>query len=244
MNYDDKMFVDLFNKSNNIVFMTGAGVSTHSGIPDYRSANGLYSDNPEYMLSDKCLHNEYLKFLQFITEHFDVGSYEPNKIHKWIADLEKTGKNITVITQNIDNLHQKAGSTNVVPYHGNIDSWRCDGCFSDYDFNYVKEHNYCSKCGCKLTPNVVLYGQDINAHNASQAIESMTKADLVIVVGTSLAVSPFNSLLEWGYPLTKKVLINKTQTENYFSLFDLVFLEDAIDFINRIEDEIKYEQKI
>jgi NAD-dependent deacetylase len=234
MDYKDKQFLDLLNKSNKIVFLTGAGVSTHSGIPDYRSANGIYSDNPEYMLSINCWNKEYLKFLQFITSHFDLKDFEPNDIHKWIVELEKT-KDVTVITQNIDNLHQKAGSANVIPYHGNVNEWECTGCFESYDFEYVKENNYCKKCGNKLSPKVVLYGQNIDKQNSENAIKSLLEADLIIVIGTSLAVFPFADLLTVN-PLANKVLINKTETANFYHAFDLVFLEDDLDFIKRIEN--------
>lgn len=233
MNYNDKFFIETLQKSKNIVFLTGAGLSTHSGIPDYRSANGLYSNNPEYMLSVDCWNKEYLKFLQFVTEHFNISNYEPNDIHKWIASLEKD-KNITVITQNIDGLHEKAGSTNVINYHGNLQKWTCTGCFEEYDFNYVKEHNYCSKCNCKLQPNVVLYGQNIDKDNSKKSIDALLKADLIIVIGTSLAVYPFADLLSVNF-LCTSILINKTETTSFFNAFNKVFLEDALDFIKRIE---------
>ena len=233
MGYREEKFLELLNKSKKIVFMTGAGVSTHSGIPDYRSANGIYSDNPEYMLSEECWKKEYLKFLQFITEHFDLKNFEPNEIHKWIKSLEKD-KEVTVITQNIDGLHEKAGSSNVICYHGNINKWSCNGCFKDYNFEYVKEHNYC-ECGCKLKPNVVLYGQDIPNDINNKAIEVISNADLLIVIGTSLTVFPFASLIEF-FPITKPtILFNKTKTENYYSRFTLDFIEDALDFINKIK---------
>lgn len=233
MDYKTKQFKDLLDKSKNIVFMTGAGVSTYSGIPDYRSAGGIYTDNPEYMLSADCWNKEYIKFLQFINEHFNFSEYKPNEVHKWIAALEKD-KQVTVVTQNIDGLHQKSGSTNVITYHGDINDWICEGCFSEYNFDIIKENNYCPKCKSKLKPNVVLYGQMIDNNKHNKAVEAITKADLIIVIGTSLTVQPFASLLEYSFPLIKSVLINKTETTNYFNLFNLTFLDDAIEIINKV----------
>lgn len=225
-------FKDLLDKSKKIVFLTGAGVSTHSGIPDYRSANGIYTDNPEYMLSDACWKNEYLKFLQFVTEHFDMSEIKPNGIHEWIAGLEKD-REVTVITQNVDGLHQKAGSTNVIAYHGDVNSWECKDCFRKYDFSYVKENNYCT-CGCHLTPDVVLYGQDIYFERDTLAKQKIHEADLVIVTGTSLSVFPFADLMQEGM-FTKSVLINKTETANYQNAFDIKFIEDTLEVIKRVQ---------
>jgi NAD-dependent deacetylase len=235
MDYKTKQFKDLLDKSKKIVFMTGAGVSTHSGIPDYRSAGGIYTDNPEYMLSEDCWKNEYIKFLQFVTEHFDMSGYEPNDIHNWIAGLEKD-KEITVVTQNIDGLHQRSGSTNVITYHGDINNWECKGCFTKSSFAEIKNgNNYCSRCGCKLSPEVVLYGQDIYFDKDALAKGKIKEADLVIVIGTSLSVFPFADLVQEAM-FTKSVLLNATETANYFNAFDLVFLEDAIEVIKRVED--------
>lgn len=227
------LFKKLLDESKKIVFLTGAGVSTHSGIPDYRSANGLYTDNPEYMLSNDCWMNEYLKFMQFVTTHFDMSNIEPNGIHKWIADLEKD-KDVTVVTQNVDGLHQKAGSTNVIAYHGDVNRWICKGCFTKYDFNYAKENNYCS-CGCHLTPDVVLYGQDIYYDRDELAKQKIYEADLVIVIGTSLSVFPFADLMQESM-FTKSVLLNATETENYSNAFDIKFIEDALEVIKRVTE--------
>lgn len=235
MDYKEKKFVEEFNKAKNIVFLTGAGVSTDSGIPDYRGTNGLYLKNPEYMLSRDCWRREYLRFLQFVTGKFSLETFKPNSIHEWIAELEKT-KNVTVVTQNIDHLHQNAGSSNVITYHGDMNNWHCIDCDKEYDLAYVREHNYCS-CGAKLSPNVVLYGDQIDFDKDSIAKSAIRKADMVIVMGTSLSVYPFADLMLEATS-TFSVLINKTETTNFYNAFDMVFLTDINEFIQKIKGEI------
>lgn len=230
-----KYVKDLLSTSKNIVFMTGAGVSTHSGIPDYRSLNGLYSDNPEYMLSEDCWENEYDKFMDFIKNKFlNILDVEPNDIHKWIASFD----NATVITQNIDFLHQKAGSKNVITYHGNINKWICTGCELDFNLKSIDISTRCVCCNEKLKPDVVLYGQNIDSKNDSLAISAIEEADLIIVIGTSLKVFPFAGLLDFAsLDKSKIILINNEVTENYSKVYDVMFIGDALKTIKELQEE-------
>lgn len=231
-----KELKEVINKSKRITFLTGAGVSTNSGIPDYRSANGIYSKNPEIMLSrsykDKC----YYTFMDFIRNKFDFKNAKPNNIHKWIANLE-ANHDVTVITQNIDSLHEEAGSTNVIHFHGDIKQWKCLSCGKIYDFDYIKSNSYC-ECEGKLESSIVLYGDNIDQENDRLAREALWKSDLVIVIGTSLIVFPFAGLIEEVNPyfsedVTTLVLLNKEDTVNYSNSFDIKILDDASNVIKK-----------
>lgn len=231
-----KEFEQLIAKSSNIVIMTGAGVSTNSGIPDYRSEEGLYKnkEKPEYMLSIDCWEKEYIKFINFIITNFDFSDKKPNYIHEWIVNLEKH-KDVTVITQNVDNLHQKAGTKNVINYHGNVNKWTCVKCKKEYTFKDIHQDAFCSHCGSKLKSNIVLYGQNINFYNETKSISAIRNADLLIVIGTSLAVFPFCLLIEDAKESCKKVLLNKTDTQNYNDIFDIKFLDDAEKTLKKVD---------
>lgn len=238
---------NLLQSSKNIVFMTGAGVSTHSGIPDYRSSNGLYSENPEYMLSDECWEKEYDKFMGFIKDKFiNILDCEPNDIHRWISSF----KNSVVITQNIDGLHQKAGSpieplsnetldnSYTIPYHGDINKWTCVNCGVEYDLKSLNIDTYCVCCKGKLKPEVVLYGQGIDDLNHYNAVEAVINADLIVVVGTSLKVFPFAGLLSYvDLNKTKVILINNEDTENYSQIYDAKLIGDALKTIEELREE-------
>lgn len=222
---------NLLDNSQKIVFLTGAGISTHSGIPDYRSANGIYSNSLEYMLSRSCWKNNYYRQIEFIRDRMNFKDAKPNDIHKWIASLDKT-HTVNVITQNIDGLHEKAGSKNIINFHGNIDTWNCINCNKEYDFNYVLENNTC-KCNGKLNPKIVLYEDDL-FNDAFKAYDIVRKADLIIVMGTSLKVYPFADLI-YENESCKKVLINKEDVENGF--YDLKIIDDALNVIKEMENK-------
>lgn len=208
--------VDIIKESNNIVFFGGAGVSTESGIPDFRSKDGLYnqkySKDPEYMLSKNCFYNEPEEFYKFYFDKMIFKNIEPNDCHKALKKLEELGKLQAIITQNIDGLHQKAGSTNVIELHGNVNQLKCLNCDKEYELNSIK-HESVPKCNCGgvLKPEVVLYGEQLNNEDLNKAIYYINNCDTLIVGGTSLVVYPAAGLLNYfmGYNL---ILINKEKT--------------------------------
>lgn len=224
-----------------ITFLTGAGVSTNSGIPDYRSSNGIYSENPETMLSRYYKDNCYYAFMDFIRKKLDFSKAIPNSIHTWISDLEKDHE-VTVITQNVDTLHEQAGSTNVIHFHGDIDKWKCLSCGKVYDSSYIKSNSYCScEDEGKLESSIVLYGDNIDPKNNRLACEALWSTDLVIVIGTSLTVFPFAGLIEELNPfflkkVAKLVLLNKEDTVNYSNSFNIKIIDDASKIINDLEE--------
>ena len=206
----------LIDESHHIVFFGGAGVSTESGIPDFRSKDGLYRlhskyDRPyEEMLSHTYFMNETSTFYKFYKE-FMITDAKPNKAHYFLAELEKK-KDLTVITQNIDGLHQIAGSKKVIELHGSIHRNYCMNCYRFYslkDMLALKgDIPRCESCGGIIKPDVVLYEEGLNEDDIQNAIRAIQKADLFIVAGTSLKVYPANGLIYY-YQGKNNVVINK-----------------------------------
>lgn len=195
---------ELIDRSNNTVFFTGAGVSTESGIPDFRSKDGLYNKEneydlpPEYLLSNRCFYSDTKVFYDNYKKTMDLTKYEPNITHKFIKKLEDEGKVKAVITQNIDDLHNKAGSKVVYELHGNINRNYCTKCNKFYDASAIfssKEIPIC-KCGGIIKPDVVLYGEQLPEDTYFGSIKAIKEADLLIVVGTSLTVYPASGLVD------------------------------------------------
>lgn len=194
-------FID---ESNNIVFFGGAGVSTESGIKDFRSNNGLYSkvNNsnssilPEYMLSCGCLFKEPLTFFDYYRNNMNCLKAKPNVTHKYLKKLEDMGKLKAIVTQNIDGLHQKAGSKNVLELHGTMNRCYCIDCRKEYSGDYIFNTSGIPRCECGgiVRPDIVLYGE-ILPEAYSFASYYILHADLMIVAGTSLMVEPASSLL-------------------------------------------------
>lgn len=225
--------IDLINKANNIVFLTGAGVSTPSGIPDYRSLQGVYTTNEtsEYLLSHNCLINEPVKFYEFVKKLYHP-SAKPNIIHQTMAALEKD-HNITIITQNIDQLHKKAGSTNVIEFHGNLYDLYCLKCHEKIKVEDYLTSQY-HEDGGLIRPNVVLYGEMLDENNINWSIEALNKADLVIVVGTSLKVYPFASLVTYANKKADIVFINKEDVSNNSANYKIIGdAKDVFEHINK-----------
>lgn len=204
-------------QSDNIVFFGGAGVSTESGIPDFRSTDGLYfqkyDDPPETILSHHFFIERTEDFYKFYREKMLCLDALPNRAHKKLAELEQAGKLKAVVTQNIDNLHQKAGSQNVLELHGSVYRNYCMKCGK---FHSVEEVA-CSKgvphcdCGGVIKPDVVLYEESLNQSIIQRSIEAIHDADLLIIGGTSLAVYPAAGFIDF-YRGEKLVLINKSPT--------------------------------
>ena len=216
---EDKIqkFKQLVNDSNNIVFFGGAGVSTESGIPDFRSKDGLYNQKydypPEEILSHTFFINYTDEFFKFYKDKMNSLKYEPNITHIKLAELEKKGKLKAIITQNIDGLHQKAGAKNVFELHGSVLRNYCMKCHKFYDAEYVFNSNGIPRCTCGgiIKPDVVLYEEGLNEETLNKSIISINKADLLIVAGTSLTVYPASGLIDY-FKGRNLVLINRDVT--------------------------------
>ena len=222
-------FKKLINESNNIVFFGGAGVSTESGIPDFRSKDGLYNQKykypPEMILSHTFFMNYTDEFYKFYREKMNSLKYSPNITHIKLAELEKSGKLKAVITQNIDGLHQKAGSKTVYELHGSVLRNYCMKCHKFYDAEYVFNSTDIPKCKCNgvIKPDVVLYEEGLDETILSNSILALQKADLLIVAGTSLTVYPASGLINY-FKGNNMVLINKDVTP-YDNMANLVINE-------------------
>ncbi len=208
---------NLIEDSKNIVFFGGAGVSTESGIPDFRSADGLYKENfkypPEYMLSYTFFKKHTAEFFDFYRKKMiPPKTVKPNEAHIYLAKLEKEGKLKAIITQNIDGLHQAAGGENVIELHGSI--WRnyCTKCNKYYDTDLTLEGVPHCACGGIIKPDVVLYEESLNMEAIEKAVHYLSEADLLIVGGTSLNVYPAAGLVRY-FKKDKLVIINISPTQ-------------------------------
>lgn len=219
----------LVEESNNIVFFGGAGVSTESGIPDFRSKDGLYNQKykylPEVILSHSFFLNNTKDFYDFYREKMNSLKYSPNITHRKLAELEEKGKLKAVITQNIDGLHQKAGSKKVLELHGSVLRNYCMKCNNFYDADYVFEGKDIPKCKCGgiIKPDVVLYQEPLDYDVFEEAVKKISNADLLIVAGTSLTVNPACSLIQY-FKGKNLVLINRGATP-YDNRADLLIRE-------------------
>ena len=217
MNEKIEKFKTLVNESNNIVFFGGAGVSTESGIPDFRSKDGLYNQKykypPEEILSHTFFINHTEEFFKFYKEKLNFLKYEPNVTHIKLAELEKEGKLKAVVTQNIDGLHQKAGSKNVYELHGSVLRNYCMKCHKFYDAEYVFNSSGVPKCSCGgiIKPDVVLYEEALDEETLEKSVYAIAHADLLIVAGTSLTVYPASGLINY-FRGKNLVLINRDTT--------------------------------
>lgn len=220
----------LIEDNNNIVFFGGAGVSTESGIPDFRSKDGLYNQKykypPEEILSHTFFIKETEEFYKFYKEKLNSLKYEPNITHIKLAELELKGKLKAVITQNIDGLHQKAGSKKVLELHGSILRNYCMKCNKFYNAEFIFNSNGIPKCECGgiIKPDVVLYEEGLDDIVFNEAINAIQKADLMIVAGTSLTVNPASSLVRC-FNGSNLVLINRDST-SYDNIANLIINEN------------------
>ena len=200
------------DEAKHIVFFGGAGVSTESGIPDFRSATGLYTNNlsAEEIVSHEYFFQDPDGFYDFYKNKMMYLDAKPNACHRKLAELEKHGKDITIVTQNIDGLHQMAGSSKVLELHGTIYKNRCLSCGKSFSAKYVKEAEgvpHCDDCGGLVKPEVVLYGEALDEEVINKTILALQQADLLIVGGTSLKVYPAASFIDF-YQGQRKVFIN------------------------------------
>lgn len=213
-----KKLQELIDNAKKIVFFGGAGVSTESGIKDFRSKDGLYSlkskfDVPyEVMLSRSYFENNTENFFKFYKEFMINKDAKPNDCHNYLSKKEKEGKKITIITQNIDGLHQMAGSKNVIELHGSIHRNFCEKCGRSYPLDFIENSKdfipICPKCGGVIKPNVVLYEEPLNEYIIARSVIALQEADLLIVAGTSLNVYPAAGLIDYFYG-GNIVVINK-----------------------------------
>ena len=232
-----KKLQKLIDESENIVFFGGAGVSTESGIKDFRGKNGLYKENkynrpPEYMLSINCLLDEPDLFFKYYKENLNSLDIKPNVTHNYLAKLEEKGKLKAVVTQNIDGLHQRAGSKNVLEVHGTTYKNYCMKCNKPYPFDYIFKSKGIPKCECGgiIRPSVTLYGEML-PDDFIEAERVIKESDLLIVAGSSLTVQPASSLVTLAR--NKLVIINRSETP-YDRYADLVIhkpLKDVFEYL-------------
>lgn len=219
---EDKIqeLTNIIKNSNNIVFFGGAGVSTESGIPDFRSADGLYSSkyerkfSPEEILSHSFFYSHTNDFYKFYKDKMIYTNAKPNYAHIVLAQLEKMGKLKAVITQNIDGLHQMAGSKNVFELHGSVHRNYCTNCYKSYELDYIinsQDIPKCETCGGIIKPDVVLYGEPLDNDVINGALNAIKNADTLIIGGTSLVVYPAAGFVDY-FRGKNLILINKSST--------------------------------
>ncbi len=222
MGEDARKLKELIEASDNIVFFGGAGVSTESGIPDFRSKDGLYNQHdvrfdmyqPEYLLSHSCLIYEPKVYYEFHRQKMDTRNIEPNNAHKYLAKLEEMGKLKGIVTQNIDGLHKAAGNKRVYEIHGSIHENYCMECNAFFPLEAILRSDgipHCRHCGGVIKPSVVLYGEGLDKYVTIGACREISNADTLIVAGTSLSVEPAASFLHY-FSGKNLVVINREPT--------------------------------
>lgn len=223
-------FMSLIDGANHITVLSGAGISTPSGIPDFRGKNGLWKQyNPEETLSLKALNSNPAAFWEFWETHRkDIGaSHQPNHAHRFFADLEQKGKNVEIITQNIDGLHEKAGSQHVYTLHGSISKpLICMECKTPNPGK--SRHELCGECGGMLRPDVVLFGEQLDEGLWQKATQAIKACDLLLIIGTSLQVKPVANLPKKvaHHPRKKMIVVNRQPTP--FNRFAQLIVEEDL----------------
>ena len=230
------------DESSNIVFFGGAGVSTESHIPDFRSTDGLYNQEYDYPPETILSHSFYMRkpeeFYRFYRNKMLFPNAEPNRAHKALAKLEEMGKLKAVVTQNIDGLHQLAGSKRVYELHGTVHRNYCMRCHEAYDTEYILKAEgvpRCEKCGGIVKPDVVLYEEGLNEMTITASLNAIRKADVLIIGGTSLNVYPAAGFIQY-YSGNKLVLINKSETP-YDRKADLLVHDSIGDVLGAVVDD-------
>lgn len=239
--YDVERVKEILLSSEHAVFFGGAGVSTDSGIPDFRGNGGLYDseeESNEYYLSRECLMREPDKFFQFFRNNMVFQNAEPNDAHLAIARLEERGLIKAVITQNIDGLHQKAGSQRVIELHGTANRYYCTRCGKVYSDEVLSAQDYiprCEVCSSLVRPDVTLYGESLDGFNYADAEEEISRADVLIVGGSSLVVNPAASLID-SFQGEHLIIINYSPTP-YDGLAEHVIRDSISDVFNILAEE-------
>lgn len=233
-----KKLKEIVDASDNIVFFGGAGVSTESGIPDFRSVDGLYHQKYKYPPETIISHSFYMRnpeeFYRFYKDKMIFQDAQPNKAHKKLAELETKGKLKAVVTQNIDGLHQLAGSKNVIELHGSVHRNYCTGCHKFYDLDYIVKADGIPKCdcGCMIKPDVVLYEEGLNNADMENAVYYISHADTLIIGGTSLVVYPAAGLIRY-FRGKHLVVINMSPTQTD-SMADLLIADKIGEVLDQI----------
>lgn len=209
---------EIIDTHSRIVFFGGAGVSTESGIPDFRSQDGLYnmqySYPPETIISHSFFEHDTEEFYRFYKDKMLILDVQPNPAHLFLAELEKAGKLTAVVTQNIDGLHQRAGSRNVYELHGSIHRNYCRRCGKFFNAEYIRDSSgvpHCDECGGVVKPDVVLYEEGLDSQTIEGAVSAISRADCLIIGGTSLVVYPAAGLIDY-FRGDRLVLVNKSST--------------------------------
>ena len=237
-----KLLAKYLDKAERIVFFGGAGVSTESGIPDFRSVDGIYNMKydypPEEILSHEFFFEKTEEFYRFYRDKLYCPNAAPNGAHKALAALEREGRLSAVVTQNIDGLHQAAGSETVFELHGSVKRSYCVKCgrFYDEDFVMRSEGIPCCECGGIVKPDVVLYEEGLNEEDIENAIRAIEEAEVLIIGGTSLVVYPAAGMIRY-YRGNKLVLINRSSTP-YDNYANLVFHDSLGDVFEEIGKEL------
>lgn len=232
-----KLLKDIIDKSKDLAVFTGAGVSVASGLKDFRGKDGLYKEklehSPEYYLSHSCFQNKPELFFNFYKTRMNSLKAEPNILHKYFSNLENSGKKITIITQNIDGLHSKAGSKNVLEIHGTIMKNHCTRCYKEYGAEDIFNSNGIPRCTCGgiIKPDVTLY-EEMLPNDFIKALKVVGEADTLLVIGSSLTVEPAASLVRYFIGDTI-VIINGSSTP-YDSFADLIINENITEVFKKI----------
>lgn len=238
-----KELVELIRNSQRMVAMTGAGISTESGIPDFRSSGGIYSQRQDAMklLSLSTFYSRPKDFYQFFREAFlQYSGVLPNRGHQVLAKWEQLGKLSAVITQNIDGLHQAAGSKRVLELHGHLRTVHCPKCgreMSMEEAGSIEPYPLCPQCQVVMKPDVVLFEEPLPQDVYGEAMSEVGKTDLLLVVGTSLTVSPANLLVNYRNPNSKLAIINMSPTP-YDWTADLVVRGKAGEILSQVDKEL------
>ena len=232
----------IIKSSHSIVVFTGAGISVPSGVPDFRGEKGLYNQKSDTLVSpEEIISHDYFiehteEFYQFYKEKMVYPDAKPNLAHRYFADLEKQGKNVIVVTQNIDGFHQQAGSSIVYELHGSIHRNFCTKCGRLFGLGYITSHPgvpLCDRCKNIIKPDVVLYGESLDEDTIMRSINAIMTCDTLIIIGTSLTVYPAAGFIRY-FRGSNLVVINKQPT-SADNMCDLVFNEDVINVIRNIQ---------
>ena len=225
---------ELIDQSENIVFLGGAGVSTESGIPDFRSGDGIYNQESglAYRAVDVISHSFFMEhpeeFYDFYRRKLLYPDAKPNKAHKALTRLERQGKLMAIITQNIDKLHQDGGSKKTIELHGSVFRNHCMDCGKKFKLDYILEHTgvpHCDRCGGIIRPDITLYEENLEHDKVDAAIKALKKCDLLIIGGTSLTVYPAATFVQF-IKHNRVVIINKSST--YLDLSAMLTIHDSI----------------
>ncbi|MCU5745126.1 NAD-dependent protein deacylase [Staphylococcus sp. SQ8-PEA] len=238
----DKM-KEIINNSKNILFFTGAGISVASGIPDFRSKGGLndliaregYS--PEYLLSTEYFRDDPQGFMKFVHRRLIMSDKAPNLVHEWISKLESEGRSLGVITQNIDGLHTDAGSIDVDELHGTLNRFYCVDCGAQYSKRYVMEKHLmtCDDCEGRIRPDIVLYGEVLNQDTITRALNKLSRADTLVVLGSSLIVQPAAGLVS-HFNGDHFIIVNRDTTA-YDQNAEIVLRDDMLKVVSALRNE-------